>query len=181
MAHLLTDRSLANARDRYGSTVVMYAALYGDVALLRLVWEHGGDLNAADQSGANVQTIAANGDTAVQLASKRGPTKVAALLDSSSPRRPPLSSGESSSPVTPTAVRAAAEKGLALLQKCVPEFFRKSGCVACHQQSVTSHRRGEQGGFLISARRPVAMGICWRRRFRGGHREGIRRSGCDGG
>src|SRR5262245_16895179 len=35
-------------------------------------------------------------------------------------------------------VKAAAEKSLALLQECGPKFFAASGCVACHQQSVTS-------------------------------------------
>jgi hypothetical protein len=39
---------------------------------------------------------------------------------------------------TPADVKTAVEKSLDLLQKCGPEFFRKSGCVACHQQSVTS-------------------------------------------
>jgi hypothetical protein len=39
---------------------------------------------------------------------------------------------------TPEQVRTAAEKSISLLQKCGPEFFRKSGCIACHQQSVTS-------------------------------------------
>lgn len=40
-------------------------------------------------------------------------------------------------------VRAAAEKGLVLLQRCSPEFFRQTGCVACHQHSVTSLAVGE--------------------------------------
>ena len=35
-------------------------------------------------------------------------------------------------------IRAAAEKSLALLQECGPKFFAASGCIACHQQSVTS-------------------------------------------
>jgi Prenyltransferase and squalene oxidase repeat len=38
----------------------------------------------------------------------------------------------------PMELRAAAEKSLALLQECGPKFFAQSGCVACHQQSVTS-------------------------------------------
>jgi hypothetical protein len=38
----------------------------------------------------------------------------------------------------PAQLRAAAEKSLALLQECGPKFFAQSGCIACHQQSVTS-------------------------------------------
>jgi hypothetical protein len=43
----------------------------------------------------------------------------------------------------PQQVKAAAEKSLALLQRCDPEFFRQTGCVACHQHSVTSLAVGE--------------------------------------
>jgi hypothetical protein len=40
-------------------------------------------------------------------------------------------------------IKAAAEKSLALLQECGPKFFLASGCIACHQQSVTSLAVGE--------------------------------------
>src|SRR5262245_46125551 len=43
----------------------------------------------------------------------------------------------------PAQLKAAAEKSLALLQSCGPTFFVKSGCIACHQQSVTSLALGE--------------------------------------
>jgi hypothetical protein len=43
----------------------------------------------------------------------------------------------------PRQARAAAEKSLVLLQRCSPEFFRQTGCVACHQHSVTSLAVGE--------------------------------------
>src|SRR5262249_40901534 len=35
-------------------------------------------------------------------------------------------------------LKAAAAKSVALLQKTGPEFFRKSGCVSCHHQTVTA-------------------------------------------
>ena len=50
--------------------------------------------------------------------------------------------------VTEDAVRDSATKSLALLQSCGTTFFRNSGCVACHQHSLTSlaveqaHRTG---------------------------------------
>jgi hypothetical protein len=43
----------------------------------------------------------------------------------------------------PQQVKTAAEKSVALLQRCDPEFFRQTGCVACHQHSVTSLAVGE--------------------------------------
>ena len=38
----------------------------------------------------------------------------------------------------PEQLQAAAGKSIALLQRSGPQFFRQSGCVACHQQTVTS-------------------------------------------
>lgn len=38
----------------------------------------------------------------------------------------------------PQQSKAAAEKSIALLQRCGPQFFRQSGCVSCHQQTVAS-------------------------------------------
>src|SRR4051812_48184115 len=43
----------------------------------------------------------------------------------------------------PRQIQTAVEKSVALLQRCGPEFFRKSGCIACHHQSVTSMAVGE--------------------------------------
>jgi ankyrin repeat protein len=99
------------------------------------------DLDAVKQllqHGADVQSKAATGDTALQLAAKRGPTDIVALLEQTGAKSnatPPVAPPANAAPPT---IREAAEKSLALLQKCGPEFFRKSGCVACHHQSVTS-------------------------------------------
>ncbi len=90
------------------------------------------------QHGADVQSKAATGDTALQLAARRGPTEIVTLLEQTGAKpnaTPPVVRPANAAPPT---IREAAEKSLALLQKCGPEFFRKSGCVACHQQSVTS-------------------------------------------
>lgn len=39
---------------------------------------------------------------------------------------------------TPEQLQSAAEKSIGLLQRSGPQFFRQSGCVACHQQTVAS-------------------------------------------
>lgn len=39
---------------------------------------------------------------------------------------------------TPEQIKAAAEKSVRLLQHTGPQFFRKSGCVACHHQTAAS-------------------------------------------
>ena len=56
----------------------------------------------------------------------------------------------------PQQVRAAAEKSLSLLQKCSPEFFRQTGCVACHQHSVTSLAVGEARRHGLEVDEPSA-------------------------
>jgi hypothetical protein len=35
-------------------------------------------------------------------------------------------------------IRVAAQKSVDLLQSCDAEFFRRTGCIACHQQSITA-------------------------------------------
>lgn len=146
------------------NTALFNSTVRGPVAAVRLLLEYGADVNVASgfagytpllgaaysetvnteavqlllKRGANVQAKAATGDTPLKLARKRGPTEIVAALEKkdTTPRDPsPVSPGPA---VAPVEARVAAEKGIALLQKCGPEFFRKSGCVACHQQSVTS-------------------------------------------
>ena len=59
---------------------------------------------------------------------------------------PSLAGGE----LDPDRIRTAAENSLALLQASGPIFFEKSGCVACHHQSLTA----------------MAVGLARRRGFR---------------
>ena len=112
-----------------GYTPLMWAAYSENVSVetAKLLLERGADVGAKG----------ANGETASSLAKKRGNSAVANLLgaDAQTPAKTePAAVGK----VEPEQIKAAAEKGLALLQSCGPTFFARSGCVACHQQSVTS-------------------------------------------
>ncbi len=51
----------------------------------------------------------------------------------------------------PARLKAAAEKSVALLQASGPVFFKKSGCVACHHQSLTAMAVGlaRKRGFHV--------------------------------
>jgi hypothetical protein len=49
-----------------------------------------------------------------------------------------LAGGEAADPPEAGAVQRAAEKGIRMLQHSDLRFFQKSGCVACHQQPITS-------------------------------------------
>ena len=150
-------------------TALFNAAVRGPIEAVRLLLNHGADpkaasgfagytplLGAAYSENASAETVEllltrgvdvnakpATGDTALDLANKRGHTRIVELLQSSGATASEKQSATTTASAKPSAesatdVRAAAEKSLALLQKCGPEFFAKSGCVACHQQSVTS-------------------------------------------
>src|SRR6478736_801594 len=71
----------------------------------------------------------------------------------------------------PPEIKAAAEKSLALLQEYGPKFFAKSGCIACHQQSVTSLAVAEarQRGLKVdekTAREQIQVTVLFAKNFR---------------
>ena len=53
--------------------------------------------------------------------------------------------------LSPARIKTAAERSIALLQASGPIFFEKSGCVACHHQSLTALAVGlaRQRGFRV--------------------------------
>jgi ankyrin repeat protein len=117
-----------------GYTPLMWAAYHEDANLetVKLLLA----------KGANPKAQGANGESPLSLAKKRGNDAMAELLEQSqgavAKDQQPVSKGHEKRVASAEQVRAAAEKGLALLQECGPKFFARSGCVACHQQSVTS-------------------------------------------
>ena len=153
------------SRDPKGLNMALFnAAVRGPSTAVKLLIDQGADVNAPSgfagytplmgaaysehvssetvrlllDQGAQKQTTSATGETALQVARKRGRTEIVSLLEGSGVT--PVAAAPVTIPrdALPKSVREAAERSLSLLQKCGPEFFRKSGCVACHQQSVTS-------------------------------------------
>jgi hypothetical protein len=139
------------------------AAGRGPAEAVRLLLEHGADPNAPSMiagytplmwaaysenidaetvklllsKGAKIDAKGANGESPQSLAKKHGSTEIIKLLNVAEADRGSEKTAEEPA-ASPAEVRAAAEKGLSLLQKCGPKFFSQSGCVACHQQTVTS-------------------------------------------
>jgi ankyrin repeat protein len=116
-----------------GYTPLMWAAYSENVSVetVKLLLE----------KGAKIDAKAANGETPLSLAQKRGHTDIVKLLGGADPSQTAESAAPSEKPqphADADQIRAAAEKGLALLQKTGPTFFTQSGCVACHQQTVAS-------------------------------------------
>src|SRR5207237_10837028 len=118
-----------------GYTPLMLAAYCDDISAdcVRLLLDKGADAKAKG----------ANGETPVSLAMKRGRSSVVELLDPTAAPRNAASAHAHAAPADLAQIKAAAEKSLSLLQSCGPTFFTRSGCIACHQQSVTSMAVGE--------------------------------------
>jgi hypothetical protein len=102
-------------RDPSGSTVLMWAAFNekGDPKIVEELLRRGFDVNAMNKAG----------ETALTWASRRGSTAVVAALERA---------GASNQ----AAIRDAAQRAIALLQKSGAEFVRVSGCVSCHHTSL---------------------------------------------
>jgi ankyrin repeat protein len=130
---LLEHGASASAPSGFAGYTPLMGAAYSEnssVETIRLLLARGADISAKG----------ATGSTAVDLARKRGQTKRLELLEPADAEKI-AASEKSALPSSEPAVgdvRAAAEKSIALLQRCGTEFFAKSGCVACHQHSVTS-------------------------------------------
>ncbi len=112
-----------------GYTPLMWAAAAENIdsETVRIMLDKGGDPSSK----------AATGDTPISLAKRRGQTEVAKLLD---PNADAIAKPAATPPpkADVAQIKAAVERALPLLQSCGPTFFTKSGCVACHQQAVTS-------------------------------------------
>ncbi|HYM10292.1 MAG TPA: ankyrin repeat domain-containing protein [Bryobacterales bacterium] len=86
--------------------------------------------------GADVDAKSANGETALELAERQGQTPVVDLLRKAGARE-----ADPPEPAVRTkaagSVRAAVERSLPLLQQNDAIFLRKSGCVSCHNNTLT--------------------------------------------
>src|SRR5262249_7949852 len=118
-----------------GYTPLMFAAYCDDVSAdcVRLLLDKGADVKAKG----------GNGETPLSLAMKHGRSSVVDLLDPAAAPSNADTAHAHAAPAGPAQIKGAAEKSLALLQSCGPTFFTRSGCIACHQQSVTSMALGE--------------------------------------
>ncbi|MCU1382618.1 MAG: Ankyrin [Acidobacteria bacterium] len=122
-----------NARDGRGMTPLMLAVAtnHQNPAVIRLLLARGAD--------ATVQSKV--GETAADWARKLAAPAGLQLLHTS--RLQPIAAAVAAPAAASIDARAAAERGLALLETSSQKFFEASGCVSCHHQNITGFAAGE--------------------------------------
>jgi ankyrin repeat protein len=154
---LMLDRGAdAKAFDLFGRTALMYAAASDVLPLdaVKLLVAHGADVNAK-----NRHTKAGDeGLTVLDMAKRHGNTPVLEFL---------VASGAKDSSQTPAVlnprfkneIRGAIQDSIPLLQRADANFVSNSGCVSCHNNSLTAMTMGlaRKQGFRIDEKTASAQ------------------------
>jgi ankyrin repeat protein len=95
--------------------------------LVKSLLDHGGDINRKTE----------NAETVLDLAQKLGDRAVVELLKTAGAKSGELPVKTEPKPMPAESARAAVERSIPLLQRSDVTFVRKSGCVSCHNNSLT--------------------------------------------
>ena len=148
MQVLLDHGADVNAADPLGRTPLMYAARSDapSAAVVKLLLEHGANVNAKDTH----PNAGDEGWTALDMAKQNGNTAVVALLEKAGGKSGGMPR-EVLSPRLKNEIRASIQDSIPLLQKADFNFVNKSGCVSCHNDSLTAMTVGlaRSKGFKI--------------------------------
>jgi ankyrin repeat protein len=134
IALLLDHGASANAKppgNLFEGRSVLMAAATSDalpVEVVRTLVNRGADVNAKSTKG----------ETALDFAKQKGATAVVDLLIKAGAKEGDTSSDTPLKPAPEGSVRAALERSIPLLQRTDVAFMHKSGCVSCHNDSLTA-------------------------------------------
>lgn len=131
------------AKDHAGRSLLMLAVCSDEVpvetvqTLIRL--------------GADVNATTADGKTALDFARQAGRTAVVELLENSGAKAGREMVFPKLKPMPAASVKIAVQRSLPLLQRADATFLRKSGCVSCHNNSLTAMTvsAARQAGFPV--------------------------------
>jgi ankyrin repeat protein len=153
---LLDHGADANGYDVVGRTPLMYAAVSDllPVETVQLLIDHGADVNAIDKHSKTGD----EGLTPLDIARHNGDTPVVKLL---------LKAGAKPSPFTPVSlhmrrdnsIQRAVQDTIPHLQRADVNFITNSGCVSCHDNSLTAMTMGlsRKHGFQIDEKTDVTQ------------------------
>jgi ankyrin repeat protein len=127
---LLEKGADIDAKDPVGRTLLMLAAASDEmlVDVVKNLIARGVDVNAKTPKG----------ETALSFARLRGETPIVELLLKAGATDVPGPAGPSAKPAPAASIRAAIERSMPLLQKTDGVFLKKSGCVSCHNNTLTA-------------------------------------------
>ncbi len=130
-AKLLLDHGVdVSGKDPRGRTILMLAASSDalPVETVKALIDRGADVNA--KSG--------DGKTALDFAKQRGDTPIVDLLVKAGAKEGSAPADSVLKPKPANSVRAAIERSIPLLQRTDVIFIQKSGCVSCHNDTLTA-------------------------------------------
>ncbi len=127
---LLKHGAAADARDPQGRTMLMLAAASDEMQV--------DAVKALLASGVDVNAKTPTGETALGHALRRGPTPIVDLLRKSGATEALAPVAPAVLPVPAASPRDAIARTIPLLQKTDGVFLKKSGCVSCHNNTLTA-------------------------------------------
>jgi ankyrin repeat protein len=135
----------------------------GDGRAVKTLLDHGADAKAADPEGHPILTLAASsealpletikalldrgadvhakgakGETAVDMAKRHGETPIVGLLTAAGARKASAPTEAVLKPKPASSIQGAVEKCIPLLQRTDTAFIERSGCVSCHNNTLTA-------------------------------------------
>jgi ankyrin repeat protein len=118
------------AKDPQGRTLLMLAAASDEmpVDVVTNLIARGVDVNAKTPAG----------DTALSIARLRGQTPIVDLLLKAGAADAAAPAGPAAKPAPASSIRAAIDRTVPLLQNTDGVFLKKSGCVSCHNNTLTA-------------------------------------------
>ena len=169
------DRNILNA------AILLIAPPRGDGHPVKMLLKHGADANTSNVRGRSILMLAASsdalpvdtinallehgasinakspqGETALDFAKLRGRTPVVDLLLKAGANESNRPAGPLVKPKPAASARAAVERSIPLLQRTDVTFLKKSGCVSCHNNSLTAMAVSRAREHRISVNNDIA-------------------------
>jgi ankyrin repeat protein len=119
-----------NAKDESGQTMLLRIAHSDTLPLdaVKTLIDEGIDVNAKGPAG----------ETALDIAKRRGDTAIVDLLVKAGAKSDAAGDQPNPQPKPAGSARAALQRSIPLLQKSDVIFFQKAGCVSCHNNTLTA-------------------------------------------